>query len=273
MEVESFTHAGLKVTIGTDEYTEHDDPRQYDNLGTMVCWHPDYVLGDYQVTNEDGRGAVKDRFQRDDFRGLDVLERYLRLVASAVVTVPLYLYDHSGISMSAGAPNPFDNPRVRSDHHGAGMGWDTSMVGYIYTTRERILELCGEPQLETDPFYCPRTWPEDGRSGPNWPRERTAVEWIAKQLAIEVDVYDQWLRGEVYYYVVEDEKGETLDSCGGFIGGGVDKDGRELDGLGYVTLEAREAAEGCRELIDRRRRETLAGWAWARGGRGEAMPV
>ncbi len=250
---------GLRIVIGQEEDSQFADPRDCANLGTMVCWHPDYILGDEQIAGDrdagtsgairrDRNGSASTLFQtetgRTDFRSMEVIERYLHLARGAVVTIPLYLYDHSGISMSAGAPNPFDNPRVRSDHHGNGLGWDTTMVGYIYTTRERIAELCGEPQLDSDPFYCPRTWPADGRSGPNWPRERTATEWIVKQLQQEVELYDEWLRGEVYWYRIDNDEGDCIGGCGGFLGGGIDADGKEIDAIDYAKQEACDEAEG-----------------------------
>lgn len=34
----------------------------------------------------------------------------------------------------------------------------------------------------------------------------------------EVQVYNDYLSGSVYYYTVEDPEGEHIDSCGGFYG-------------------------------------------------------
>ena len=155
--VETYEHQGVKVQIHYDQDAgDHCNPRDNDgNIATMVCWHTDYILGDYQITNEDGRGAIggryggryepgKDsRYHRDDFSSMRALARYIGIMEQGVCILPLYLYDHSGISISAGTVNPFDNPTVRRDEFGQGMGWDTSMVGFVYTTAERINELCG----------------------------------------------------------------------------------------------------------------------------------
>lgn len=234
---ESFEHAGLTVEIHYEEGdASYADPRDMDQLGTLVCWHPDYALGDLQLKDGSGRGAVKrDRdgnrastlFMtergRTDFRGMESVERYLRLALGAVVVLPLYLLDHSGISMSAGyntvGMGDTAIPGGGRDSWGNSRGWDTTMVGFIYTTKERIAELCGEPR-ESDPFYCPRDW------------EGTAHEWIVKQLRGEVEEYDSWLRGEVYWYAVKNADGETLESCGGFVGD-----------IEYAKQEARESAE------------------------------
>lgn len=44
------------------------------------------------------------------------------------------------------------------------------------------------------------------------------VEKIKEILRGEVEIYDQYLRGEVYGFIVEDDDGEHIDSCWGFYG-------------------------------------------------------
>lgn len=234
--IETFDHAGLTVSIGWEEDSSPFNPREMgDELGTMVCWHPDYLLGDYQLAG----GAVETVYEtgggRSDFRSMEVLERYLRRVQGAVCILPLYLLDHSGLAMSAGSNyvGRGDTASGGRDSWGNARGWDTTMVGFIYTTAERVQELCGAPVRAGDAFYCPRDWPAD----------RSAREWVESQLRCEVSTYDSYLQGEVYWYTVENDRGEILDSCGGFLGGGCDAQGRELDPLDYVRQEAREAAE------------------------------
>lgn len=263
--IKAFEHAGLRVEIAYEYDSAPFDPRGDCNLGTMVCWHPDYMLGDEQIAG----GAVDTIFEtatgRTSFRSLEHVERYLRLARGAVCILPLYLLDHSGLSMSAGHNyvGRGDTASGGRDAWGNPRGWDTTMVGFIYTTAERIRELCGEPQVESDPFYCPRTWSADGRAGRNWPAERSAVEWIEQGLRSEVSVYDAYLRGEVYWYGVSTADGTPLDSCGGFLGGGLGEDGREIDALEYVEQEAREAAEACQA---EREESRVKGWtALARG--------
>lgn len=202
--MESIERDGYTIEIRQEDYDlDCFNPRDYDNVTTLVCWHPDYVLGDFQFTNPDGRGAVGGRhgrgkdtsFQRDDFTSMEQLARYLGIVCKAVAITPLYLYDHSGITMSAGTPNAFDSG-----------GWDTTMVGFAYTTHERVNELCGTgAEYHTD-------------------------EWLAKAVRSEVAVYDQYLTGDVYWYSIE-HKGETIDSLGGIFG------------YEYAVQEANEAVD------------------------------
>ena len=202
--VETYEHDGVQVNIYYDEDgNEWNNPRNSEcNLTTMVCWHPDYVLGDYQFKSPNERGAVEtpylETWKHDNtFASMEQLGRYIGLAHKGICILPLYLYDHSGISISAGYnPMTFDS-----------QGWDTTIVGFVYTTHERITELCG-----------------DGA-------EYHSDEWIIEQVRNDVKHYDSYLRGECYGYIV-DEDGPDEDSCWGYVG--------DID---YCKEEANDMAE------------------------------
>jgi len=122
--VESFDHNGCLVTIYPDDLNE--SPREWCNLGEMVCWHRGYDLGDRQPNDRE-----KDALGRG---GLPLLERYLRLCEGATVVIPLGLLDHSGISMYAGG----------GAHWSDAAGWDSGTVGFIFDTPYGR-EQCGTP--------------------------------------------------------------------------------------------------------------------------------
>ena len=92
------------------------DPRDWDNLGTMVCFHKRYNLGD------------KNDLDLDDFNSWEELEEYLMEEEGAVVMLSLRLYDHSGISMSTSTRYPYNCP------------WDSGWIGLIYRTQEKLNE-------------------------------------------------------------------------------------------------------------------------------------
>lgn len=147
-------HRGFTIYIERDEYP--DSPRNWCNLGTMLCWHRDYKLGDEQV------------------------EHYQNAVPpDADVMLPLYLYDHSGITMRT---RPF------SCH------FDSGQVGYIYVTRDEILAEYGSKRLT-----------------------KSKREKVRRILQAEVEIYDQWLRGDMWGYIVKDMD-SIYDSCYGFYG-------------------------------------------------------
>ena len=100
----------------------------------------------------------------------------------------LYLYDHSGISMSCSS-------FIGRAQHAA---WDSGPVGYIYTDRKTMLKEWGDPK----------------RPGQLTKKVREAAD---KYLEGDVETYNQYLTGDVYGYVVK-RKGEEVDSCWGFYG-------------------------------------------------------
>lgn len=106
--VEKFKVGSLRVSIHQD--TDAQSPRKDDNLGTMVCWHRNYKLGDDHEFKTPG-----DFEESDDYKNVAII-------------LPLRLYDHSGITMSVGSgPSPFDPG-----------GWDSGQVGWIYVTKQKV---------------------------------------------------------------------------------------------------------------------------------------
>lgn len=119
---------------------------------------------------------------------------------AGIVYLPLFLYDHSGITMNVGG---FNDP------------WDSGQVGYIYTDKKTILQNVGG-------YYVGNRFIKV--TDRNW---KKAAYHSMKD---EVSVYDQYLTGEVYGIITEEYDTTTktwveLDSCWGFFS---DKWGDEL---------------------------------------------
>ena len=224
--VESFTVDTNTVTIYADPDAE--SPRDWDNLGTMVCFHKRRSLGEkhnfddseaflYSLLPEAVQTRLEKRAEREHAAAWDKLkaagysygsdaslrasreidvDHRARLLAEAekhAVILPLYLYDHSGITVSTA---PFGCP------------WDSGQVGYVYASLDDIRK----------EFSCKRVTA----------KHRAQAE---KTLRQEVKTYDQYLTGDVYGYVVADENGDESDSCWGFFG------------LDYARDEATAAAK------------------------------
>ena len=118
-----------------------------------------------------------------------------------IVFLPLYLYDHSGITMNTG---------------GFSDRWDSGQVGYIYTDKKTVVETNGYIRNDKGKYIKV--------TDKNW--KKAAYLWMEG----EVETYDQYLRGEVYGIVTEeynpeDDSWEEGDSCWGFFS---DKWGDEL---------------------------------------------
>jgi hypothetical protein len=164
---EHFTRGKFTEESTLKIYPDDDplDPRvDYDNLGHMVCFHRRYKLGDDTNLNS------------EEFNGWDDLEKYLEEEYGAIIIIPLYLYDHSGLRMSVG--DFMDR-------------WDSGRVGFIYATFNDIQKEFGD------------TMPE-------------AMSKARECLIQEVKTYDAYLSGDFVYYIIEDKDGEVIDSCGGF---------------------------------------------------------
>jgi len=175
---------------------EHDDmsesPREWDNLGRMVCWHSRYNLGDDHGFGTPSVFAhmLSGLYSEEITEYLDdeQFEKCWDAACKDHIIIPLYLYDHSGITMSC---SPFACP------------WDSGQVGYIYISYEDIRKEYG------------------------WKRiTKKRREQIVKYLVGEVETYDHYLTGSVYGFSIEKgEDEEHVDSCWGFLGYYTDDDG------------------------------------------------
>ena len=124
MSTITYRNHTIDIDIDSDPYAEN--PRDaYSNLGIIVGSH-----GRYRITDEhnvDGHPIPKVDF--DAFYGWDEVEAHLRAEHGAVVILPIYMYDHSGVAYST---EPFSCP------------WDSGQVGFIFAT-EATIATCGTP--------------------------------------------------------------------------------------------------------------------------------
>lgn len=191
--------------------------------GRMYCWHSRYSLGDEHSYDVDdflkelacehdadleeyverlGTEVWDKLYDRAADNGCEgweecqaYAERFVRkridariekAISDGYVMLPLYLYDHSGITMNTG---------------GFSCSWDSGQVGWIVCDIKTV-----EKEFEGD-------------------RDRAK-----KSLEAKVEVYDQYLTGDVWGFIAEkreimdrwnladDEGWEEDDSCWGFFG-------------------------------------------------------
>ena len=170
--VKEITKGNKTLKIFTDN--DPSDPRGDDNLSKMICYHNRYNLGD------------KHNYSSEDYRSWDEMKKAIIKKEDVAVILPLFLYDHSGITMKT---TPFS------------CRWDSGQVGFVIVTRKAIRE--------------------------NWGVKRVTKKLIerAEEMAVcEVSIYDQFLTGDVYRFVLL-EDGEETDSCGGFFGSNYKENG------------------------------------------------
>lgn len=155
--IETIEYKGCTIAIHQDEMVE--SPREWDNLGKMCCFHSRYDLGDkHNLTVEEVKGIVE---QKD------------------IVSLPLYLYDHSGITIST---TPFSCP------------WDSGQVGFIYVDHEAIKKEYKVKRVT-----------------------EIIIGKVVEILEAEVNTYNDYLTGDVYGYMTFDKNVE-IDCCFGFYG-------------------------------------------------------
>lgn len=98
--VNEFEHNGFVVEIVHDELSEN--PLDLEDVVKVVVWHPRYNLGNCE-----------------DFPRPEDFEDYCK--ENEVHRLPLYLYDHSGLTVST---SPFP------------CAWDSGRVGWVFVTAE-----------------------------------------------------------------------------------------------------------------------------------------
>lgn len=159
--------------------------------------------------------------------------------------LPLWLYDHSGITMSCGSRTGQYADR-----------WDSSGVGWIVMLKKTIMDEVGTEYVLDDAGELIRVEHKHPDASPAWSyltRPLTDETWRKRAIGImeaDVEVYDQYLTGYVYgfnlYSAEPVEEGEEPDwteedSCWGFFGSDVFENGIE-DHVGEGFQEAVESA-------------------------------
>jgi hypothetical protein len=162
-------------------------------------------------------GETKDERRRgfiehiaDDLIETDARDAMMEVIEANYEILPLFLYDHSGITMNTG---------------GFSCPWDSGQVGYIYVSHADLLKEYSAKSID-DPCYF------QGKLIANSIREQGR-----KMLESEVKEYDQYLTGDIWGYTIEDEDGNDLESLWGMYG------------LEYCQEEAESAAKHLAEKL------------------------
>jgi hypothetical protein len=97
------------LEIFPDEICE--SPRDWGNLGTMICFHRRYNLGD------------KHTYNHDNYNDWEEMKEDIIRQENVHTILPLYIYDHGGITMNT---------------TGFSCGWDSGQVGWIFVSKEKV---------------------------------------------------------------------------------------------------------------------------------------
>lgn len=218
VHTEDYKGSHIEIFADNDPVNPRID---FDEFGKMVCWHRRYDLGDrhtysdpqeffdtladeigskeirnLELRRDDEFDSVYARYRNDEMdynarvdAEREIEERYEELVKverdraidENTIIIPLYLYDHSGISISAGRDYPYND------------AWDSMQVGYYYATRAMIEEEYGK-------------------------FDKAIKEKARNLMLAEIATYNDYLTNNVYGYVVTDGITGETDSCWGYFG-------------------------------------------------------
>ena len=186
-------YKGLNIYIVPDDDPQASDPMYFDMLGKQVYWHRRMNLGHcYKETNKYDVQEWLEREINDDMyeiwqekhsKRLGYVPFLMELFEKKNLVIPVSAYEHSGITISAS---------------GRRAGWDSfdsGQLGFVYVSHEDILKEFNRKKIT-----------------------KKLLEQAEKILISEVSTYDDYLTGNVYGFIIENENGENLDSCWGFLG-------------------------------------------------------
>ena len=184
--VKAIEYKGYTIKIYRDE--DSMNPRtDFDNMTKMACSHPRYNLGDKEISKE---------YDRKNYNSFNKMFQDICLKEKPALILPLYLYDHSGITIST---TPF------------GCQWDSTTVGFVWITKEQAKQEFNIERIV-----------------------KSALEKISKAIKRDVEIYDNYLTGEVYGYQISKD-GEEVESCFGYYG--------NYDDKSYIMQEAKSAID------------------------------
>lgn len=180
-----------RLDVVYDECPE--SPRKWDNICKILSQRGNWNIGDESYDADTANAKLK------------------KLLANPNVYVkPIYMYDHSGQTISL---TPFVDP------------WDSGICGFIYVDRATIENKTANTIT-------------DG----NW------IDIANQIMQDEIDIYDDFIRGAVYGFRLyridnvlhynktteeewESEELEEVDSCFGYYGYNIQKNGLLADAL------------------------------------------
>lgn len=204
------------LTVEQDDYAE--SPRDmYDNISTIYCWHKHYTIGDDKPKEKTAWDVLADmceKYTNMEADDIDVASEndMIRELQQAKNIVIKYIscYEHSGITISTAITTYPYNDR-----------WDSGIIGFAFIDKETFEINCGAYK--------------------DW--KRRAMDIIDS----EVKTLDDYLRGEVFRYTLEEkvhvhnekkcphcgevlevddyDDWEAVDGCSGFYGDELESNG------------------------------------------------
>lgn len=157
---------------------------------------------EFERTTKAYGGTLTNTLTADELKD-DIVEdmtvpECITALSDVLIEVPLYMYEHSGISISCSNTYPYNDQ------------WDGGQCGWCVITKKTVLDNWGDV--------------------PDW--KQKGVEVILST----VDTYDKYLQNDVWWYRLLEKNAdgdwEELDACGGFLGSEITESGM-TDNVGH----------------------------------------
>lgn len=176
---------GRKLEVDYCGYS--DSPREWSNLTKCI------FFGNYKHYGDTHNFNFNSDFNsREDFinEGSDIIKKHF----DAVLVKPVHVYKHSGTSISTNGGYPYD------------CKWDSGTIGFVIITKQDLRE--------------EYKWKVITQK-----RLDSVMENIDKVMDSEIKTLSDYIEGNVYGFSIQDENGDTEDSCGGFYGSDLNTNG------------------------------------------------
>ena len=204
------TYRGYRIDISPD--LNPTSPREWDNAGKIVCWHPRYNLGDEQPKTSPGEWLLDllqheleyDSLAYQRAENMNISE-LLEALDEFYIFLPIWMCEHSGITISTSHTGQYNDR------------WDSGQIGWIYISKKDAVKEWGN-KLFTSAV------------------EAKAVAYLQS----DIKVYDDYLVGNIFGYEIygpEDDE-DSIDSVWGYY-----PEAKDRTGYYYCLKEARSAVD------------------------------
>ena len=186
-EPRDFLKQCVSFTLSADEVIDYIKDEKVDDVRLMYDRsNHEWLLQD----KYDDKWFTENTFWEDILNGSEIIKECIldiipinalkELADRKNIMLPLYLYDHSGLSISCSHGYPYNDR------------WDAGQVGWIYISHDEVQRAYGEVTPET-------------------------IAKAEQCMETEVSQYDSYLRGDCYGCIIEKD-GEEVYSSWGYIG-------------------------------------------------------
>jgi len=172
------------MEANTFEYKNHTIKIQYDEFCDMHPRTDCDNLGSMVMFHKRYNLPNEGDYNKNDYNSWGELKKAIIRKEDPAIILPVYMYDHSGVALKVGS---FQGllPQGHTE-------FDSGQVGFIFISKAKARKEYSWKQIT-----------------------KTRREQLEKYLTGEVEIYSQFLNGDVFGYTVLNEEGEEIEADGG----------------------------------------------------------